>query len=100
MFERGGSKSLNKRSKIIGDTESLKVFYRRSYSRTCCSSGNCGELRRNGDVIGKGLDLIGLTESGGFDLICFLGSFGGEFFGFLGGFGDEIGYSRGGGGGG
>jgi len=56
-------------------------------------------LRRNGNVIGKGLDLISLTESGGFDLIGFLGSFDGEFFGFLGGFGDEIGDSRSGRGG-
>lgn len=99
MFERGGSKSLNKRSKIISDTKSFKVFHRRSYGRTCCGGCNGGELRRNGDVIGKGLDLTGLTESGGFDLICFLGSFRGEFFGFLGGFGDEIGDSRSGEGG-
>jgi hypothetical protein len=77
VFEGGGSETLNEGSEIIGDAESLEILFTRSRrkcgrSGSCGSSGsNCGELRRNGNVIGERLDLISLTDCSSFDFFCF-----------------------------
>jgi len=99
VLEGRGSEALNEGSEVVGDPELLKVLRRRSGRRGGGGGGgrgNGGELRRDGDGVGEGLDLVGLAEGGRFKDVGLLGGFSGEFFGFLGGFGDEIGDPRGG----
>lgn len=99
VLEGGGSEALDEGSEVISDAELLELLRRgggRGGGGGSGGGGNGGELGRNRDGVGEGLDLVCLAKRGGFEDVGLLGGFGGELLRFLGGFGDEIGDPGGG----